>query len=60
MKGNIHRKATYEDKFDRALACWVKNNPKTWRWYKKQNIRKFRKMVKQEIQEERGVSHDPK
>ena len=27
-KGNIHKKETFEDKFDRNFACWVKNNRK--------------------------------
>ena len=27
-KGNIHKKETFEDKFDINFACWVKNNCK--------------------------------
>jgi hypothetical protein len=52
VKGNIHKKATYEDKFDRKYACWVINWPKAWRWYKVQNRRQFRRMMKNEIRRE--------
>ncbi len=45
-KGNIHKKATFEDKFDRKYACWVQNNPKLWHWYKKRTRRDFRRKVK--------------
>jgi len=31
-KSNIHKKATFEDKFDQNYACWVQNNPKAWRY----------------------------
>lgn len=46
MKGNEHKKLTYEDKFSRHFACWVKNNRKAWMWFKKQNRRKYRRMLK--------------
>ena len=48
MKGNPHKKMTFEDKFSHRFACWVKNNRKAWMWYKKHNRRKFRKLMKQE------------
>lgn len=48
MKGNIHKKMTFEDKFDRLFACWVKNNSKAWRWFKRQNRRDFRHHIKKE------------
>ena len=43
MKNNIHKKETWEDKFDRKYACWVKNNRKAWRFWKKRTRRLFRK-----------------
>lgn len=46
FKNNIHKKATYEDKFDRKYACWVQNNPKAWAWYKRNNRKKFRRIQK--------------
>ena len=46
-KGNIHKRATFEDKFDRKFACWVKNNPKLWHWYKRKTRRDFRRKVKE-------------
>ena len=52
MKGNIHKKATFEDKFDRKYACWVKNNRKAWRWWKRKNRKDFRRKEKIEIRKE--------
>ena len=52
MKGNIHKKATFEDKFARKYACWVKNNRKAWRFWKRRNCKLFRKMQKEEIEKE--------
>lgn len=52
MKGNLHKKATFEDRFDRKYACWVKNEPKVWRWYKRQNRKKFRQYCKKEVDDE--------
>lgn len=49
MKNNIHKKMTFEDKFDRNYACWVKNNRKAWRYWKKKNRKDFRKMMKKSI-----------
>ena len=48
MKGNIHKKMTFEDKFDRWFACWVENNRKAWHWFKRQNRRDFRHKMKKE------------
>lgn len=47
MKSNIHKKETFEDRFSRRYACWVKNSPKTWRFWKKRNRRLFRRKSKQ-------------
>jgi len=52
MKGNIHKKATFEDKFDRKYACWVKNHRKAWRWWKRKNRKDFRRKEKMEIRKE--------
>lgn len=52
MKGNIHKKETYEDKFDRKFACWVQNHRKAWMFWKKRNRRLFRRMGKQELRGE--------
>lgn len=46
MKSNIHKKLTFEDRFDRKYACWVKNNPKAWRWWKRRNRKKYKRMLK--------------
>lgn len=46
---NIHKKATFEDKFDREFACWVKNNPKAWHYWKKRNRKLLRKYLKKEL-----------
>ena len=46
MKGNIHKKMTFEDRFSRHWACWVENNPKAWRYWKRRNRALFRKKMK--------------
>ena len=48
MKGNIHKKLTREDKFDRYFACWVKNNRKKWHFYKRRNNRIYRRIINRE------------
>lgn len=45
MKGNIHKKMTFEDKFDRKFACWVKNNRKAWHFWKRKTRKDFRRKV---------------
>lgn len=52
MKGNIHKKATFEDKFDRKWACWVANHRKAWMFWKKRNRKLYRKQIKEEIRKE--------
>ena len=46
MKGNIHKKMTFEDKFDRKYACWVQNNRKAWRFWKRKARKDFRRISK--------------
>ncbi len=53
MKGNLHKKLTYEDRFSRHYACWVRNNSKKWRWYKRNNRRAFRRIMNKECEEMR-------
>lgn len=48
MKSNIHKKATFEDRFSRRFSCWKKNSPKAWRFWKKRNRKQFRKKMKGE------------
>ena len=49
MKGNIHKKLTFEDKFDRKFACWINNNRKAWIYWKKKARKDFRRMIKKYI-----------
>ena len=49
MKSNIHKKMTFEDKFDRKYACWVKNNRKAWHFWKRRNRKQFRKIMKEDM-----------
>lgn len=49
MKGNIHKKVTYEDHFSRRFACWVRNNPKAWRFWKRKTRKDFRKVKIDEV-----------
>lgn len=51
MKGNIHKKQTFEDKFDRKYACWVRNNRKAWIFWKKRNRKLYRLKKKRETGE---------
>ena len=48
-KSNIHKKITYEDHFSRRFACWVRNNPKAWRFWKRRNRKLFRKVKTDEV-----------
>ena len=32
VDNGFHKKVTFEDRFDRKYACWVKNNPKAWKY----------------------------
>ena len=48
MKSNIHKKLTFEDRFDRKYACWVKNNNKAWAWWKRKNRKQYRKIKNKE------------
>lgn len=50
-KGNPQKKLTFEDKFDRKFACWVKNRPKAWRRAKQQARKQFRKIQKRMTEE---------
>ena len=52
MKSNIHKKETFEDRFDRKWACWVENHPKAWRFWKRRNNKIFRLKSKKEVQNE--------
>jgi hypothetical protein len=55
MKSNIHKKITFEDKFSRKYACWVTNNNKAWRFWKKRNNKLFRKIMKDDM---RGTENE--
>ena len=46
MKSNIHKKMTWEDKFDRKYACWVDNNRKAWHCWKHKTRKDFRRKMK--------------
>ena len=46
-KSNIQKKMTFEDKFARKYACWVKNNRKAWHWWKRKARRDFRRAMKE-------------
>jgi hypothetical protein len=51
MKNNIHKKLTFEDKFDRKFAKWVEDHPKAWRFWKKKARKDYRRMTKKEERE---------
>ena len=47
MKSNIHKKATFEDKFGRKYYC--KHAKRFIKHVKKANNKKFRKMLKKQV-----------
>jgi len=47
MKNNQHKKMTFESKFDRYYACWVKNNRKAWHFWKHKTRKDYRKQMKE-------------
>ena len=49
MKTTIHKKETFEDRFDRKYACWVENHPKAWRFWKRRNNKLFRIKKRREL-----------
>lgn len=53
MKSNVHKKATFEDRFSRRFSCWKKNSPKAWRFWKRRNRRQFRRKMKGADNEQR-------
>ena len=46
------QKLTFEDKFDRHFACWVENNRKAWRFWKKKTRKDYRHQMKKEERED--------
>jgi hypothetical protein len=52
MKSNIHKKETFEDKFSRNYACWIKNNRKVWHWWKRKARKDFRLKQKEDLKKE--------
>ena len=51
MKGNPQKKLTFEDKFSRKFACWVKNRPEAWRQAKQRARKQFRQIQKRMVEE---------
>ena len=51
-KGNIHKKETFEDRFSRHYACWVKNNRKAWHYWKHKTRKDYRRKMKKLLKEE--------
>ena len=51
-KSNEHKKMTFEDKFSRRFACWVKNNRDAWHFWKRKNRRDYRHMKERELHNE--------
>lgn len=52
MKGNIHKKETFLDHFDKKYACWVQNNRKAWHYWKHKTRRDFRRLTKKLLRKE--------
>lgn len=57
---NEFKKATFDDKFDRKFACWVKNNRKAWHYWKRFNRKKYRRKKRMELIKEIEASYGRK
>ena len=49
MKGNIFKKATYEDRFYRNWCCGKINHPQHWAKDKKRNRKSFRRWLNEQL-----------
>lgn len=49
MARNEYKKVTFEDKFFRDFVCVKFNHPKIWAWMKKQNRKKYRRILKKDL-----------
>ena len=52
IKGNPHKKMTFEDRFLRDFVCSKENHPEGWAWWKKKNRKDFRRKWKKETKNE--------
>ena len=52
MLRGVFRRLSFEDRFDRKYASWVKNNPKAWAGDKRRNKKISRRRLKRELKEE--------
>lgn len=50
MQKGFYKKTSFEDKLDRKYECWVVNHPAAWKQCKKQNRRKTRRWIEEEIE----------
>lgn len=53
VDNGFYKKVTFEDRFDRKYACWVKNNPKAWKYWKRKNRRSWRRWLDRELDKEK-------
>lgn len=51
-KGNPQKKMTFEDKFYRKFVCGKENHPGGWHKDKIRNRKKFRRLMKKELEKE--------
>lgn len=51
-KSNIHKKMTFEDRFDRKFAKWIEDHPKAWRFWKHKARKDFRRKMKKALDSE--------
>ena len=52
MLRGVFRRLSFEDRFDRKYASWVRNNSKKWAYDKRKNVRESRRKLKKELKEE--------
>ena len=51
-KGNPQKKEVFQDNFIKHWCCSASNHPEGWSWWKRQNRKKFRRLMKDRTRKE--------
>ena len=51
-KGNPQKKEVFQDNFIKRWCCSSRNHPEGWSWWKRQNRKKFRRLMKDRTRKE--------
>jgi hypothetical protein len=58
MKGNIFKKATYEDRFYRNWCTGKVNHPQNWAKDKKRNRKNFRRWLNEQLRRDSRIDEE--